>query len=259
MKSIKCKTNQDGSAAVIIILAAVLVITLGGAAIWHYIHDAKSEVMTDIPAENDNFGLISCGNKICDAGETSKDCPQDCQSTDIYCVKTGDSCSTAGNTCCDGYCDKNKNACVACPPSPTPIDCPGGYVVVANSDSNGCVMDYSCVEPICTQKGNNCCRNYTGCGAPALCGLDSIVDMKGCDTDCKPIFECVALTGCVKEGEATGINSKRDCCEGLIKRPIYQESPPCSSLAGDCKPSPVVAYSCERDLLPYQLPAGDEY
>jgi hypothetical protein len=246
MKSIKDKTNQGVFAAIIIILATVLIVTLGGTAIWCYIHNAKSEIMTNIPAENDNFESISCGNKICDTGETLRDCPQDCQPSDIYCAKTGDSCPTAGNTCCDGYCDKSKNICVVCPPSPAPINCPEGYAVLANSDSNGCITDYSCAERMCTQKGNNCCRDYTDCGAPASCGLDSVVDMKGCDSDCKPIFECVAFTGCVKESEVTDLNSARDCCEGLVKETVYQESPPCSKLAGDCQPTPPAAYVCVR-------------
>jgi hypothetical protein len=104
---------------------------------------------------------------------------------------------------------------------------------------------YSCANLVCEQRGDTCCKDYGDCGARAFCGLDNVLDMKGCDTDCKPIFECVALTGCVKENEETGLNSGRDCCEGLAKETVYRESPPCG-IAEECLPSPADHYICVR-------------
>jgi len=236
------KKNKNGFAPTFIILAAVVVLAAIAAGVWFFYFRVSAIVSVD----TDIFPSAGCGNKICEAGETSDNCELDCpDSSANYCVKTGNPCPTADNSCCDGYCDKEIGICTACPPIPSlPTACPADNVYSGQNDQNGCVVAYACAKSECTQKGNNCCLNYTDCGAPAHCDVDSAVNMKGCDSGCKPIFECVALMGCVKENEGMGLNSGRSCCAGLEKMTEYQESPPCYS--GQCKPSPAIGYFCAR-------------
>jgi len=174
-------------------------------------------------------GCFSCGNNECelDQGETSSNCPGDCECGDMVCDhSTEDTISCANDCICgDGNCEdhpmfarENHTTC--------PTDCPCGDGFCAWGDTNAlCPTDCNCgngrcdidetpagCPTDCSRDFGEACWNDAHCGGitslPARCidrsGSDSSYDMPFgfCTGRCLEQSHCASLGGwCHVDGQ----------------------------------------------------------
>lgn len=103
----------------------------------------------------------TCGNAICDPGETQANCCSDCGCpTGESC--TANQCKSGGATCGDHICQPTESTTSCC----TDCGCPTGQSCTANA----CVTPARCGDGICqpTESMDTCCTDC-GCGVDGTC------------------------------------------------------------------------------------------
>jgi hypothetical protein len=159
-----------------------------------------------------------CGNGICEAGESSASCPMDCGSSDPCATLPNGATCTDGNACTAESCQNGKcqpmpmscddgNACTmdACSPA-------AGCMHMVNDgmaceDGNGCTQGDTCTASVCTAGSNVCsaCVTSEDCNDNNPC----TTEVCGGDNVCKITFSTGGLV--CSDGNAC---TQGDLCNG---------------------------------------------
>ena len=167
-----------------------------------------------------------CGNGFCEAGENETSCSLDCRSNKAVCgnsfCETGENpancpydCGSKKPVCGNGFCEESENTANCppdCPKTQSPTICSmnlslklaqdelnecemsGGVMRCGNETCRcicpGCIEDGTC-EP-CSMEEDRCCKGLE-CSPAAVCALGYKSVLKGCDSNCKALTDCVAL------------------------------------------------------------------
>ncbi len=161
--------------------------------------------LSDVRLPNDVTVPPSCGDHLCNDGETCTTCPEDCGS----CVECGDGKCESGETC---------------------LSCP-----------QDCGICPSCGDGKCTAPDETCFTCPEDCGSCKGCG-DGVCETNetcaSCQSDCGP---CAVCGNGVCEGpyETCG-NCPTDCgacantCLGVLKCAFACKTPPLVACIFDC-------------------------
>ncbi len=164
----------------------------------------KPNAANSDPSNWQNYGIPNCssflsapicGNAICETGETSAVCAQDCPLT---CTTTPSKCTTAFSCAAAGYawC---SNACYASNASCPVLSC-GDNIITAPEE---CEIGVQRIAPTCIQKGfdsggpitcsTNCRWNTDSC-VNYVCGNNVREGTEACDGNTE-ILSCTTLDG----------------------------------------------------------------
>jgi hypothetical protein len=161
---------------------------------------------------------ISCGNGICEVGETCSNCPNDC------------GCSINQTCCSDGTC---KNSCNA----PTCTDSDGGINYYVKGKISGNVPPGYITEDICLA-GNTLRETFCDLNDNNSDGYLGTSVLYSCPNGCQD-GACVNVTSqtCAKEGEYIPvIPNGSSCCQGLVPISNVIYTPESANVQESCMP-----------------------
>lgn len=170
--------------------------------------DAPFDAPRDAPRDV-GHDSSTCGNGLCDHGETCTTCPLDCG----FCPKCGDGTCNPGETCSscpqdcgscatcpDGFCDNGEN-CLSCPADCGVCPSCGDGKCNGTENCTNCPQDcgkcQGCGDGECSQN-ETCVSCPADCGSCAYCGNGKCEASAGetcnsCPQDCG---QCPIATTC---------------------------------------------------------------
>ena len=180
----------------------------------------------------------TCGDKVCDDGETCETCPIDCG----LCPTCGDGTCDNGETCSN--CPQDCGVCSTCgdgkcTPPETCLSC-----------APDCGPCPSCGDGTCTPPGENCYTCPADCGKCMGCGdgiCESDETCASCPQDCGLCDVCG--NGVCQMGE-TCTNCPQDCGQCSMMPTTCLEAVTCAFACFDftSKP-PMIDFSCAANCV----------
>lgn len=214
-------------------------------------------VNNETPGPNNENPIVdSCGNSVCNEGESIENCPLDCDPNFNNSPGNNNGPVLCGNDVCDEG-ETSSNCIQDCPPSQGNCDCTVDETCVSNNtvdqvcfatdcDGQACGDGSVCYQGECVS--NSCagldCGDYPNICRDGACvvgscddpdvscpsGFDCIDDE--CQKPCDTSDECNDGQACV-EGYCGGCTSSAECSSGLLCID-EQCRPPCNDDPSQC-------------------------